>query len=919
MRGPFSLLIRYVTTTPLTASALTPPQPDVLLGVGHLHTLATAITVAFDSETTGLQPEWGGLRLLQLGARDCPIVLIDCWELDLAGWSAVRDFFEAKQRFWLAHNAVFDLGWLQEHGIRPKGRVMCSMLASKLISNGIPNMKHGLAPTVERYLGRTLSKELQVSDWSTPVLSAEQLAYAANDVQALIDLDPVLTERLGAARLVKAYTLECLALPAMAQMWRTGLPFSRTKLEELKASLEADIERYGVQFVDDLDAALPEEHKLPREEDGSFNLRTKAEGSVRAGTKRLAGFNLNSPKQLVEKFTVLLGEEPVNKEGKASAARDALREYAADHKVIQVYLSWKRAEKRRQMVVSMLEHQAPDGFIRASYMQLGAESGRMSCVAGDTVLITSRGDFTFEEYMPQEGDRVLTHLGRWMPVLRKLYRGVEQVFEVVTAEGGRLCCTSDHKLWTGSEWVRIADLSAGDNLGLFKELGSTAKEHRRCAERVLERAASNGLCRGGHGGNELSQCCESAQRAAFTGKTESGEVASLIQGQGWRSEPYEGQEWFTAPQLHWQLRGSERVFDTTGRQRQASVSTSTGDGTGTGSRQAAPSVGGASHRWGHTEQRLGQSGFGNEKGSRGFTSSTTIVESIKPMGAVGVWDIEVGGDHSYALYGFLSHNCSKPNLQQVPRDNAFRLAAEAPEGWTFVCADFGQMELRLAAALAEDETMIQAFKQDMDLHTLTASAIYSEPTDDEKELKIRRQVAKSANFGLLFGAGAKGLRNYAGAMGITMTIEEAEQVRDTFHETYSGISKWQRANAQVSDKTKGDKWAEVRIPHSDMRRFLPGDMNRVTVRCNTPVQGAGAAIMKCALGKLWKHLEKAGEYEARLSAVVHDEVLILVQEGTQAKWMQMLQQVMESAEAEWLGEIPPLAEANSGKTWAEAK
>lgn len=641
MRGPFSLLIHYVTTTPLTASALTTPQPGVLVGVEHLHTLATAITVAFDSETTGLQPEWGGLRLLQLGARDCPIVLIDCWELDLAGWAAVRDFFEAKQRFWLAHNAVFDLGWLQEHGIRPKGRVMCSMLASKLISNGIPNMKHGLAPTVERYLGRTLSKELQVSDWSAPVLSAEQLAYAANDVQALIDLDPVLTERLGAARLVKAYTLECLALPAMAQMWRTGLPFSRTKLEELKASLEADIERYGVQFVDDLDAALPEEHKLPREEDGSFNLRTKAEGSVRAGTKRHAGFNLNSPKQLVEKFTVLLGEEPVNKEGKASAARDALREYAADHKVIQVYLSWKRAEKRRQMVVSMMEHQAPDGFIRASYMQLGAESGRMSC--------------------------------------------------------------------------------------------------------------------------------------------------------------------------------------------------------------------------------------------------------------------------------------AKPNLQQVPRDNAFRLAAEAPEGWTFVCADFGQMELRLAAALAEDETMIQAFKQDMDLHTLTASAIYSEPTDDEKELKIRRQVAKSANFGLLFGAGAKGLRNYAGAMGITMTIEEAEQVRDTFHETYSGISKWQRANAQVSDKTKGDKWAEVRIPHSDMRRFLPGDMNRVTVRCNTPVQGAGAAIMKCALGKLWKHLEKAGEDQARLSAVVHDEVLILVQEGTQAKWMQTLQQVMESAEAEWLGEIPPLAEANSGKTWAEAK
>jgi DNA polymerase-1 len=204
-------------------------------------------------------------------------------------------------------------------------------------------------------------------------------------------------------------------------------------------------------------------------------------------------------------------------------------------------------------------------------------------------------------------------------------------------------------------------------------------------------------------------------------------------------------------------------------------------------------------------------------------------------------------------------SCIKPNLQQVPRDNAFRLAAEAPEGWSFVCADFGQMELRLAAAIANDTTMIAAFKADQDLHTLTAAAIYGADVDDAKEMKQRRQVAKSANFGLLFGAGAKGLREYAGAMGITMTLDEAQQIRDTFHTTYQGIDLWQRANAQAADKSHGDKWAEVRIPVSEMRRFLPGDMNRVTVRCNTPVQGSGAAILKCALGKLWPLLYAAGE------------------------------------------------------------
>ena len=621
-------------------TSVKPLPVSVLFGIEHLSKFRECKILGVDSETTGLQPVFGGLRLLQIASFEHGVVLIDCFTITPSDWQVLKDFF-ATPRTYIIHNAVFDLGWLQEQGIHANGTIYCTMLASKLLRNGKANQKHGLGFVVKEYLERELDKELQTSDWSAAVLTPEQLTYAANDVQVLLDLYRVMQERLMVSHLLVAFELECQCLPAMAQMWRTGLPFNRTKLEALQGSLEDDISRYGERFIADLDEAMPEEHKLPRDEDGSFNLRTKAEGSVRAGTKRLAGFNLNSHKQMVEKLTILLGKVPVGKEGKPSAAREALREYAADHRVVQTYLSWKRAEKRRQMVVSMLEYQAPDGFIRASYMQLGAESGRMSCV--------------------------------------------------------------------------------------------------------------------------------------------------------------------------------------------------------------------------------------------------------------------------------------KPNLQQVPRDNAFRAAAEAPEGWVFVCADFGQMELRLAAAIAKDATMIEAFKQGVDLHTLTADAIYTEPTEDEKELKLRRQVAKSANFGLLFGAGAAGLRNYAGAMGITMTIEEAEKVRDTFHQTYQGINQWQRLNAQTAFKTTSESFPEIRIPLSNMRRFLLGDMNRVTVRCNTPVQGAGAAIMKCALGKLWSHLESAGEEAARLSAVVHDEVLLLVKEGTETQWMTTLQQVMESAESQWLGEIPALAEANSGKTWADAK
>ena len=603
-------------------------SPQVFQGIGHLSKLNTATSLCFDTETLQLQPERGRLRLLQLGARDRDtIVLIDCFQLDKGDWADLRQFFRSPKRFWLAHNAVFDLGWLQEHDIYPAGWVRCSMLASRLLTNGLPNTKHGLDSVVKRYLKKELSKEQQRSNWGGD-LSEEQLEYAANDVAALMELDPILEHRISRDRLGPAFKLECRALPAMAQMWRTGLPWNAENLQQRKVDYEHDIKSLAKDFILQLDAALPEEHKLPRDEDGSFNLRAKDQGKVRDGTKKYAGFNINSPKQLVEKLTVLLGSAPCDANGKPSASRQALRSYAADHEVIQIYLEWKRCEKRRQMIESIQEKMDDTGFVRASYMQLGAESGRMSCI--------------------------------------------------------------------------------------------------------------------------------------------------------------------------------------------------------------------------------------------------------------------------------------KPNNQQIPRDKQFRSCVEAPEGWALVDADFAQMELRLAAAVAKDKRMIAAFQAGEDPHTVTAESI-----------KCDRQTAKSANFGLLYGSGATGLRNYAGGMGITMTLERAAEVRNEWLSVFQGVADWQQNNAATAERTKYDKWAETRIPLSGMRRYLQGDMNRLTVRCNTPIQGAGAAILKCALGNLWPLVKAAGEDTVRIAAAVHDEILLLVREDAAEEWAATLKQVMEDAEAKWLGEIPALAEVSVGKTWSE--
>lgn len=594
---------------------------EILHGIEHLSKLDTAISVCFDTETCQLQPELGKLRLLQLGSKvRNTIVVIDCFQLDESDWDRVRRFFSNGDRYWLAHNAVFDIAWLQEYGVHPNPRNLgCSMLASRLISNGLPNRKHGLADVVKEHLDIQLDKEQQRSDWSGR-LTQEQITYAAKDVEVLCELDDIILDNLAEKELSGAYELECLALPAMAQMWRTGLPWNAENLQQRKQDYEHDIKELSKEFIRELDYSLPEDQKLPRDEDDSFNLRAKDEGSIRAGTKKYKGFNLNSPKQLKEKLSAVLDTKL------DSVSKKALSEFAGYHPVVQMYLNWKKAEKRRQMITSIQEKMRPDGFVKASYMQLGAETGRMTCF--------------------------------------------------------------------------------------------------------------------------------------------------------------------------------------------------------------------------------------------------------------------------------------NPNNQQIPKDKQFRSCVEAPEGWLIVDADFGQMELRLAAAVAQDEKMIQAFKDGQDLHTVTAEAI-----------GCTRQIAKSANFGLLYGSGANGLRNYAAGSGVSMTLEEAKKVRYDWFKEFEGIAKWHKEASDAANEA--NCIPAIRIPGSGMLRNLVGDANRLTIRCNTPVQGSGAAILKAALGELWPLVREAGESTVRIAAAVHDEILLLVREDAAEEWAATLKRVMEEAEANWLGEIPALAEVSFGKTWQE--
>ena len=134
-------------------------------------------------------------------------------------------------------------------------------------------------------------------------------------------------------------------------------------------------------------------------------------------------------------------------------------------------------------------------------------------------------------------------------------------------------------------------------------------------------------------------------------------------------------------------------------------------------------------------------------------------------------------------------SCYNPNIQQIPREADFRSCFTAPHGRKLVLADYSQIELRVAAQISGDSRMKSACQKGEDLHALTASLISNVPIS--QVTKAQRQAAKAVNFGLIFGMGAEGLRQYSSqSYGVDMTLEEAEQFRSAFFQNYHGINWW---------------------------------------------------------------------------------------------------------------------------------
>lgn len=255
-----------------------------------------------------------------------------------------------------------------------------------------------------------------------------------------------------------------------------------------------------------------------------------------------------------------------------------------------------------------------------------------------------------------------------------------------------------------------------------------------------------------------------------------------------------------------------------------------------------------------------------------------------------------------------------PNLQNIPirtqLGSKIRDIFISKDGYSFVDADYSQIELRVLASMANDEKLIESYKQGKDIHSITASNVFGvELASVTPEL---RRNAKAVNFGVVYGISAFGLSE-----DLSISRNEAKEYINNYFKTYPSIKAFLDNQVKIA-KDKGyvkTLYGRIRpIPEIKSSNFMQrafGDR----IAMNSPIQGTAADIIKLAMISLDEELEKSG-YDAKIVLQVHDELLVEALDEHAEEVKNIVEKCMKNVVAL---KAPLEVEAKVGKTWLKAK
>ena len=268
---------------------------------------------------------------------------------------------------------------------------------------------------------------------------------------------------------------------------------------------------------------------------------------------------------------------------------------------------------------------------------------------------------------------------------------------------------------------------------------------------------------------------------------------------------------------------------------------------------------------------------------------------------------------------------SNPNMQNIPKSETVRAVFVAAPGKQLVVADYSQLELRVMAFIANDEVMTESYRNGRDLHAVTAAGMLGLKSDqfnpEDPAHKDARQKAKAVNFGVIYGSGAAGLREFArDAYNLKMTIEEARTFIGSFLATFRGVARWQRDQEARTRQTR-----TVSTRGGRVYRFAweaKGDYSR-NLALNLPIQGTAAEIAIEAMIRIDAGLRAALPGKALIVLQVHDEFVVEAEddEAVISATKRIVEEAMIAAFEALLPGAPVrgLVTAHSATTWAAAK
>lgn len=265
-----------------------------------------------------------------------------------------------------------------------------------------------------------------------------------------------------------------------------------------------------------------------------------------------------------------------------------------------------------------------------------------------------------------------------------------------------------------------------------------------------------------------------------------------------------------------------------------------------------------------------------------------------------------------AATGRLSSN--NPNLQNIPiRTERGRQVRKAfvprDENYVLLAADYSQIELRIIAALSQEDNMINAFKKGEDIHASTASKVFGVPL--EEVTREQRSNAKTVNFGIIYGVSAFGLSNQT-----DLSRSEAKDLIDTYYATYPKLRNY------ISDQIEIARENGYVQTVLGRRRYLKDINSRNAVvrgaaernAVNAPIQGSAADIIKVAMINIHKKLQE-GQFKSKMLLQVHDELVFDVYQSELEDIKKMVKSEMESA---YDLAVPLVVDLGVGKDWLEA-